>query len=62
MVPFNDKMKHIKEEHKKFYCDYCAYIGGKRTENRHRRSKHAAYPIHLTMAMKEKEKQKNKCD
>ena len=62
MVPFNDKVKHIKEEHQKFCYDYCAYIGDKRNKKRHMRSKHSAYPINVTLAMNENKQQKNKCD
>ena len=59
MVPFNDKVKTVKEEHKKFYFDLCAYDGDKRNKKRHMRSKHASYPINVTLAINGDEKRKN---
>ena len=40
MILFSDKVKHIREDHKKFYCDFCDYICDIRNKKRHLKTNH----------------------
>ena len=40
IILLSEKVNHIKDVHRKFYCDFCDYIGAIQNKRRHLRVKH----------------------
>ena len=56
MVLLSERNIHMKENHKKFYCEFCEYIGDTKHKKRHMTSKHKGLTPALSAVKPEKKK------
>jgi hypothetical protein len=62
LILLSEKVKHIKEVHKKFHCDFCDYIGDVQNKKRHLTTKHKGLTPALSALVTKNNKKQNRCD